>query len=102
MSCRGWSWAPLVGHRDPPDTGGICIFCFFGPWRRRISPRSEGPAFLPNSQSKMLRDGGERGMLETLQTNPRICKQGKRVPEGCLALSEATRQMESEIRTQNF
>lgn len=32
-------------------------------------------------------------MLETLKTNPLICKQGKRVPEGSPASSKVTQQV---------
>ena len=45
----------------------------------------------------MMMNVGARDMLETLKTNPFICKQGKRVPEGSPALSEVTQQVHAGV-----
>lgn len=108
MSWRGWSWVTLVGHRTLRALRGQA-----GSWEASVVSDSlvsrggesvQGQQLPPfysvpteSQQSKMMMNVGAGGMLETLKTNPLICKQSKRVPEGSPASSEVTQQVHAGV-----
>lgn len=83
------SWEATVVSDSLVPRGGELVQC------QQLPPFYSVPT--ESQQSKMMMNVGAGGMRETLKTNPLICKQGKRVPEGSPASSKVTQQVHAGV-----